>query len=111
MIDSRPVDIHLLAEEWEHVLEAEGVIGEWAFQIREYPITLRIKVVKTTNPPDMYIGIANYRIKSPRQNGPHMSMYPKDIVKEALEDALRGFLMWYNPEEVEETALEPVDDW
>jgi len=40
-----------------------------------------------------------------------MSIYPKDTVKEALEDVLRGFLMWYTPEEVEETALKPVDDW
>jgi len=48
-----------LAEEWEHVLEGEEVVGEWAFHIQGCPITLRIKVVRTTNPPDMYIGIAN----------------------------------------------------
>jgi len=59
----------------------------------------------------MYIGIANYKIKSPRQNSPYMSIYSKDTVKEALEDALRGFLMWYTPEDVEETVFEPVDDW
>jgi len=28
MIDARPVDIHLLVEEWEHVLEVEEVVGE-----------------------------------------------------------------------------------
>ena len=80
MIDARPVDIHLLVEEWEHVLEVEEVVGEWAFQIHECPIILR-KVVRTTNPPDMYIGIANHNIKSPRQNGSYMSIYPKDTVK------------------------------
>ena len=42
---------------------------------------------------------------------PYMSIYPKDTVKEALEDALKGFLMWYAPEYVEETMFEPVDDW
>jgi len=45
-----------------------------------------------------------------RQNAPYMSIYPKDTVKEALEDVLRGFLMWYTPEDVEETVLELVDD-
>jgi len=59
----------------------------------------------------MYIGIANYRIKNPRQSDPYMSIYPKYTVKEALEDAQRGFLMWYMPEDVEETVFEPVDDW
>ena len=105
------MDIHLLVEEWEHVLEGEKVVGEWAFHIQGCPITLRIKVVKTTNPPDMYISIANYRIKNPRQAGPYMSTYPKDTVKEAFEDALRGFIMWYTSEDVEETVFEPVDDW
>jgi len=105
------MEIHLLVEEWEHVLEGEEVVGEWAFHIQGCPIILRIKVVRTTNPPDMYIGIANYWNKSPRQNGPNISIYPKDTVKEALEDALRGFLMWYKPEDVEETVFEPVDDW
>jgi len=40
-----------------------------------------------------------------------MSIYPKDTVKGALEDALRGFLMRYTPEDVEETLFEHVDDW
>jgi len=40
-----------------------------------------------------------------------MRIYPRDTVKEALEDALGGFLMWYAPEDVEETVFEPVDDW
>ena len=58
----------------------------------------------------MYIGIANYKIKSPRQNSPYMSIYSKDTVEEALEDALRGFLMGYTSEDVEETVFEPIDD-
>jgi len=66
--------------------------------------------VRTTTPPDMYIGIANYKIKSPRQNSPYMSIYSKDTVEEALEDALRGFLMGYTSEDVEETVFEPIDD-
>ena len=34
-------------------------LSKWAFNIQGCPIILRIKVVRTTNPPDMYIGIAN----------------------------------------------------
>jgi len=31
-----------------HVEEVEEVVGEWAFHIDRCPITLKIKVVKTT---------------------------------------------------------------
>lgn len=34
----------------------------------------------------------------------------KNKAEEAFEDALRGFLMWYKPEEFEDTVLEHVDD-
>jgi len=37
-------------------------------------------------------------------------IFIKNKAEEALEDALRGFLMWYKPEEVEDTVLEHVDD-
>jgi len=32
-------------------------------------------------------------------------------IEEALNEALRGFLMWYSPEEAEETEYHPVKDW
>lgn len=105
------VDINLLCEGHKHVLEVEEVVGEWAFYIDQCPVILRIKVVKTTQPSDMYIGLANYKIQSPRQAGPYRSIRPMDTVKEALEDALSGFLMWYNPEEAEQTKYIPVEDW
>ena len=108
IVDARPVDIDLLCETHKYV---EEVVGEWVFHIDRCPVTLKIKVVKTTRPPDMYIGIANYKIQSPRQDGPYMSIYPKDTVKEALEDALRGFLIWYSPEEAEKTKYIPYRHW
>ena len=55
-MDARPVDINLLCETHKYVDEVEEVVGEWAFHIDRCPVTLKIKVVKTTRPPDMYIG-------------------------------------------------------
>jgi len=40
-----------------------------------------------------------------------MSLTFRDTVKDALEDALRGFLMWYDPEEAEETRYIPYPDY
>ena len=111
MVDAHPVDIHLLCEEYEHVEEVEEVVGEWAFHVDKCPIILKIKVVKTAQPPDMYVGLANYMIQSPNQGAPYMSIRPKDTVKEALQDALRGFLKWYNPEEAEKTRYVPYKEW
>ncbi|HDI74212.1 MAG TPA: hypothetical protein ENF57_04335, partial [Candidatus Korarchaeota archaeon] len=97
------VDIESIRETYNHILEAEKVVGEWIFHIDRCPITLKIKVVKFIAGPNRgkYMGIANYQIQSPRQAGPYISLTLKDTVQEALEDALRGFLMWYDPEEAE----------
>jgi len=112
-VNAGPVDIDLLCETHRHVFEVEEVVGEWIFHIDRCPVTLKIKVVKTTAGPypGMYMGIANYQIQSPQQAGPYMSLTFRDTVKEALEDALRGFLMWYNPEEAEETKFIPYKDY
>jgi len=40
-----------------------------------------------------------------------MSIRPRDTVKEALQDALKGFLMWYNPEKAEKIRYVPYEDW
>lgn len=110
MVDARPINIEDLCEKYKHVVEVEEVVGEWAFHIDRCPIILKIKVIKTTTVPGMYMGIANYKIQSPRQGGPHISIYLKDTVKDALEDALKGFLMWYNPEQAEEIKYIHVKD-
>jgi len=52
-----------------------------------------------------------YKPSAPTLEWSYMSMYSKDTVKEASKDALIGLMMWYTQEEVEETALELVDDW
>jgi len=110
IVDARPVNIEDICEK-KHVEEVEEVVGEWRFFIERCPVILKIKVVKTTAVLGMYTGLANYMIQSPRQDGPYMSIYPKDTVKEALEDALRGFLMWYDPEKAEETRYIPYEQW
>ena len=110
IVEARPIDMNLMCEK-KHVEEVEEVVGEWRFFIERCPVILKIKVMKTTAVPGMYTGLANYMIQSPRQGGPYRSVYFKDTAKEALEDALRGFLAYYDPEKAEETRYVPVKDW
>ena len=45
---------------WDHLFGSRECVGnEYRDKPARVPITLRIKVVRTTTPPDMYIGIAN----------------------------------------------------
>lgn len=54
------VDIESIRETYNHILEAEKVVGEWIFHIDRCPITLKIKVVKFIAGPNRgkYMGIA-----------------------------------------------------
>ena len=108
------VDIDLIREKYKHLVhDVEEVVGEWVFHIDRCPVTLKIKVVKTTAGPHpaMYMGIANYAIRSPEQAGAYLSLTFNDTVQEALEDALKGFLMWYNPERAEEIEYVPNEEY
>lgn len=105
------MNIRLLVEEWENVLEGEEAVGKWAFHSQGRPIILRIKVVKTTNPSRHVNRQCKLPDQEPTTERSVHEHIPHGHRQEALEDALRGFLIWYAPEDVEETMLEPVDDW
>ena len=110
MVDTN-VNIRRLVEEYDHVIQVEEVVGEWAFHIEGCPITLKIKVMRDSAFPGMYVGDASHRIQNPRQGGPYASYRPMPTIEDALKDALKGFLMYYSLEEAEETKFEPVDEW
>ena len=57
------------------------------------------------------MGLANLRIKNPDQAGPYRSLHPRESVQDAIRDALSGFLMYWNPEQADETTLVDVKDW
>lgn len=106
------VDLKELLKRYETrgVFEMEETIGVWEFHIQDCPVNLKIKVVKV-EPQGKFIGIANYGIKSPGQGDHYWSLKLCDGVQEALEDALRGFLMFWNPKEADKTSFKLYEDW
>lgn len=91
------------------VYEFIEVVGIWEFNIEECPITLKIKVKKFA--PQTYYGVANYAIKNPKQATPYRSMKSKKSVQEALEDALDGFLSFWNPKWKDQTEFVLDKEW
>ncbi|MGD0159197.1 MAG: hypothetical protein ABSB89_02755 [Candidatus Bathyarchaeia archaeon] len=90
--------------------EIEEIIGEWAFEITDLPVRLKMEVVYVM-PQGKFMGIANYQIQNPKQGTPYMSIYQRDNVEEALFDALNGFLDWIPEKYKDKTKFVPVEDW
>jgi hypothetical protein len=91
--------------------EVEETVGEWAFAIDYLPVKLRIKVVYMALK-RKFKATSNYKIQNPEQESPYTSISVSDTVEEALNDALRGFLVCWRPEKYKEnTRLVPVEDW
>jgi len=105
------VNVQGLVEDYGRVIEVCEVVGEWAFYIEGCPITLKIKVMRDSSFPGMYVGDDSHRIKSPRQASPYARSEPMPTIEEALRQTLIGFLMWYRIEEAEETEYKAVKDW
>lgn len=79
-----------------HVSEVNEVIGVWEVWIDQCPIKLKIKVLRIDHSTLPYLGIANYKIQNSKQAGPYRSMRNQRTVQEAVEDALDGFLAYYD---------------
>lgn len=94
----------------QRVEEIEEVVAVCGFHMYDCPIELRIKVVKLL-PQQKFMGVANYGIKGPRQEGYYWSLHLCNTPQEALDDALRGFLMFWNPEEADKTSFKLMDNW
>src|SRR2546427_12753017 len=110
------VDIGQIMKRYSDKVEKGQQVGKnvWEFWIRNCPNNpLKIKVVRA-RPADArgkFEGIANYGIKSSSQVGPYWSVYPRTTEQEAVEEALRGFLMYYDPKQAQDTKYEPWKDW
>ncbi len=106
------VDAKELIEKYRDfgVQEVEEVVGIWEFYISGCPVKLKIKVVKV-EPQGKYMGIANYEIKAPHQATPYRSIRLCDSVQEALEDALKGFLSYWNPLNADKIEFKLDKDW
>jgi hypothetical protein len=91
--------IHKLIE------EVNEVVGIWEIWISECPVNpIKVKVLHL-HPQEMYMGITNYSIQNPKQATPYKSLHMFRTVQEALEDAIRGFLMFYDPKLKDQTKF------
>jgi len=70
---------------------------------------LKIKVEK--GPHGKYQGIANYKIWGPKQADPYISIRICDTVQEAIEDSLRGFLVYWDPAKADKIKLVPYENY
>ena len=110
------VDIEGILKRYSDKVEKGEKVDDsvYEFWIKGCPINpLRIKVERTSpadDPRGPYTGVANYGIKNPSQFGPYWSIWPRPTVQEAVEEALRGFLMYYDPKQAEQTKYE-LKDW
>ena len=110
---SGEVDLDRILEDYRSkgLNEVVEKVGEWAFHISDLPVQLKIKVDRVM-PQGQYMGIANYRIQNPKQETPYMNICLCDTIDEALDDALRGFMTFWPPEEYKDkTKFVPVEDW
>jgi len=87
------------------------VVGEWEIWIEGCPINpLRVKVVRIRR--GSYLGEANYLIQNPTQFEPYRSVhYPHKTVQEALEEAIKGFMTFYDPKTKEQTKYILVENF
>ena len=94
-----------------NVQEMREVVGIWEITIDQCPVDFKVKVIKTGVTKGQYSGIANFAIKNPEQATPYYSYRNCQTVQEALEDSVKGFLTYYNIEQLDETVFEPVKGW
>ncbi len=112
MSEDIPEDIPDLVKKYDNVEEINEVVGIWEVSIKDCPVRLKIKVIKIPTVPNApFVGMANYEIQNPDQFDSYLSLRNCSSVKEAFEDALKGFLAYYKPELREKTKFVPVEYW
>ena len=85
----------------------------WEFWVESCPVNpIKVKVERTSpggDPRGSYTGVANYGIQNPSQFGPYRSIYPRPTAQDAVEEALGGFLMYYDPKQARQIKYELMD--
>jgi len=110
MVDE--IDTDSIKRQYTNVNEINKVVGIWEVSIADCPINLKIKVLKIPHLSQApYMGIANYKIQSPIQDFPYVSLHNCKTIQEAIDDSLKGFLFYFNKEEIDDTDFVLVDDW
>jgi len=106
------VDNEKIVNQYRNVEEVQEVNGVFEITVTGFPHNpLRIRVVETSLEDFPFQGSVNYEIKNPEQAGFYRSSHPKENMQGAVEDALSGFLTYYNPSRVEQTEFRIVENW
>lgn len=112
------VNIDDVQKKYPLIEETNEIVGVWEFWIENCPKKLKIKVLKIPNNPQFpYQGVANYSIQNLKpktaytQADPYRSLSLASTIQEALEQALEGFLRFYDPEKVQDTVFLLDEKW
>lgn len=105
------VDTQPLIEKYPLVNEILEEVGTWTVLIEGCPKRVRIKVLKRHDSECPYTGIADHSVKHPDNNAGYRSLgYYFPTVSEALDDAIRGVLRFYDPT-LEDLIKFNKEDW
>jgi len=106
------MDIDSILKKYSLVEEVNEVVGVWEINIENCPITLKIKVLKMAHLSNYpYMGFANYGIQNLTQADPYTSLHNFKTSQEALEDSIKGFLTFFEPELIEDTKFVLNERW
>lgn len=82
-----------------YVNEAHHVAGEWEFWIEGLEEKFKVKVLQFNRVEQPYMGIASHEVKCAECSSFYISLSFFDTVQDAVEDSLRGFLGFYDPQD------------
>jgi len=106
------VDNQKIINQYQNVEDVQEVDGVFEVTVTGFPHNpLRIRVVETDLEDFPFQGSSEYEIKNSDQAGFYRSMQPKENRQGAVEDALYGFLTYYNPTRIEQTEFRIVENW
>jgi len=86
------------------VNEAHEVVGVWEFEIEGLEKLLKVKVGRHNMDEHPFMGVANLKVNN------YISLAFQATIEEAINDSLRGFLAFYNPED-EDILISPYNRW
>ena len=86
-------------ESYSNVVDAREQVAVYEFNLQGFDKILKVKVLRSARTELPYIGLTNYLIKSGKETSFHQCVTPTASIQEAVGEALRGFMMRYNPED------------
>jgi len=106
------VDLRRITQKFDNVDEVSEVAEIFEVHINEFPHNpLKIKVLRGVSAEVPFLGIANYSIKNPDQAGPYRSINNCETIQKAVEDAISGFLTYFDTSRIEQTEFILDNDW